>query len=459
MSATEPSPRDIAVWALADRRGNVSASLDRLLSRGSFARADRALASELALGACRRRATLAAVARAYLADPDRRLPGALNQILHVAIYQLLFLTRVPQFAAVDEAVKQAVRHRHRRQSGLVNGLLRTVARNVSEICTGPVPLATDVLPVGPGAYRTFTQPVFPDPQVDPAGYIAEAYSLPPALATRWIGRFGSLAKAAEPATHANCRPPLILRVNALRTTADAVLDGLAHEGVSARRHANGTSIVVDEHTDVRRLAAFRDGLVQPQDPSATAVVDQAVRPAAGMNVLDFCAAPGTKTTHMAEVMGNSGSITAVDVSVARLEAVEYNCRRLGVTIVRTVLAEQVGSLEAGSFDAVLADVPCSNTGVLARRVEARWRFDQANLAKLVADQRLLLAAAGQFVKPGGRLIYSTCSIEPEECGEVARDFAARHGRFKIIDEKLTLPAGAEDPVAWTDGGYYAVFRG
>jgi 16S rRNA (cytosine967-C5)-methyltransferase len=224
-------------------------------------------------------------------------------------------------------------------------------------------------------------------------------------------------------------------------------------------HANGSTIVLDRHTDVRQLAALRDGLIQPQDATASAVVAEAVRPRAGMEVLDFCAAPGTKTTHLAELMGNAGSITAVDTTAEKLTSIESNCRRLGATNVRTVLADQVGGLVPGGFDVALADVPCSNTGVLARRVEARWRFDEVALAKLVKDQRFLLAAAGQFVRPGGRLVYSTCSIEPEECGDLARGFARRSDRFKLTDERLTLPAGADDPTRWQDGGYYAVFQG
>ncbi len=454
-----PSPRDIAIWALTDSRGNVTASLERLLDRGELSIQDRALAHELALGTCRRRATLAAVQRAFLAQPDRRLPGALNEILSIGLYQLLFLTRVPDFAAVHEAVEQAIRHRHRRQSGMVNGLLRTVARNCSELQTGEIPLAADVLPVGPSSWRKFSKPVFPDPAVDSTGYLAAAFSLPEVLAARWIKQAGSLQQATAWATHANCRPPLILRVNAIRTTTDAALAALAAEGIQAGRHTNGESIVLEQHTDVRKLAAFRDGLVQPQDPTASAVVTGAVRPKAGEKILDFCAAPGTKTTHLAERMGNCGAITAVDVSSEKLTAIESNCRRLGVTIVQTILAERVGGLEPAGFDVVLADVPCSNTGVLARRVEARWRFDVAALDKLVSDQRFLLAAAGQFVRPGGRLVYSTCSLEPEENSQIAHAFTRRNDRFKLLDEKLTLPAGADDPATWHDGGYYAVFQG
>jgi 16S rRNA (cytosine967-C5)-methyltransferase len=459
MTDESPSPRDVAVWALMDRAGNVSANLERLLGRGDLATEDRALAHELAMGATRRRGTLAAVQRAYLAQPDRRLPGALNEILQIGLYQLLFLERVPDFAAVDEAVEQAIRHRHRRQSGLVNGLLRTVARGVSAIQTGPVPLAPDVLPVGPSAWRRFNRPVFPDPDADPRGYLAAAHSLPPVLAARWLEQAHSLEKATAWATHANCRPPLVLRVNALRTSAPAVLAGLEAEGVAARLHANGTSIVLDRHLDVRNLAAFREGLVQPQDATGSAVVAQAVQPRGGQEVLDFCAAPGTKTTHLAERMGNAGSITAVDTTAEKLLAIESNCRRLGATIVRTMLADQVGGMAPGNFDVALVDTPCSNTGVLARRVEARWRFDEVALAKLVKDQRFLLAAAGQFVRRGGRLVYSTCSIEPEECGDLARAFARRSDRFRLLSELLTLPAGADDPTRWYDGGYYAVFQG
>jgi 16S rRNA (cytosine967-C5)-methyltransferase len=184
----------------------------------------------------------------------------------------------------------------------------------------------------------------------------------------------------------------------------------------------------------------------------------AAEPKGGMKVLDFCAAPGTKTTHLAERMGNQGSIFAVDVSQERLRLIHENCRRLGVTIVSTQLAEQVGGLVPRSFDMVLADVPCSNTGVLSRRAEARWRFSEESLAALVKDQQFLAAAAAEFVAPGGRLIYSTCSMEPEECSGVIRRLVDRSGRLRLLREQLTLPAGADDATKWYDGGYHAVLQ-
>jgi len=449
------NPRDIAVWALGDRQGYVSMRLDNLLSRSGLSQQDQALARELALGTCRRRATLEALMRAFMQQPDKPLPGTLNEILLVAIYQMIFLDRVPDHAAVNEAVEQAIRHRHRRKSGMVNGVLRTIGRKVSQAVQGPVPLESNVIPVGPGTYRKIDRAVFPDPQKAPAAYLSAAYSLPLELIERWIGRLGSAQAACEIAMQANLRAPVIMRVNRLKGDIQTALDSLSADGVKAEAHENGQSVVLPQHRPLSSLKAFTEGLLQPQDPSATDVVP-AADPKCGMKVLDFCAAPGTKTTHLAERMHNTGSITAVDTTEEKLQRIKDNCRRMGVAIVETLLADAVGTLKPQSFDLVLADVPCSNTGVLARRAEARWRFDTDSLRKLARDQQQILLAASNFVKPGGKLVYSTCSIEPEECEEVTRWFLASGTGFKLLGEKITLPGGAADPTRWHDGGYWAV---
>jgi 16S rRNA (cytosine967-C5)-methyltransferase len=158
------------------------------------------------------------------------------------------------------------------------------------------------------------------------------------------------------------------------------------------------------------------------------------------------------------MMGNQGDILAVDVSEDKLMAVESNCRRLGINIVRTLPASKLASVPAASFDLVLTDVPCSNSGVFARRPEARWRFDEDCLPALVTQQQSLIATAAAFVRPGGRLVYSTCSIEPEECQDVAGWLTRRDQRMRLLREELTLPRGADDPTAWRDGGYFAVFE-
>ncbi len=456
MNEAQPSARDIAVRALCDRAGNVSAHLERLLGRSALPGTERDLARELALGSLRRRETLRSILDAFLAKPTKKLPGVLEEILLIALYQIVFLQRVPVFAAVNEAVNQAILFRHKRQSGLVNGVLRGVKRALSERLEGQVPLAADIIPVGPNCYRKLKRPVFPDPSSRPAEYLAKAFSLPLSLAERWQERFGSLEEVVSLATHANVRAPLILRVNRLRSSLEEVLASLAAADLEARPHENGCSVVLAERTNVANLEVFRNGWVQVQDPAAT-LVSQAAAPQAEMSVLDFCAAPGTKTTHLAELMDNRGSITAVDVSSEKIDRIESNCRRLGISIVTTCLAEEVGGLTPASFDLALVDVPCSNTGVLARRAEARWRFDPQKLGALTQDQRLLACTAGQFVRPGGRLIYSTCSIEPEECGEVVQDVVRKVRNLTLVREEMLLPAGAEEPTRWRDGGYLAIF--
>jgi len=453
------NPRDLAVQALRDRDGNVSARLDRLLAEARLGPVDRAFARELALGALRRRGTLRAVLERCLAFPMERLRrGAVVEIFDIALYQIFFLDRVPPFAAVNEAVEQAARFGHTKQSGLVNGVLRRLLRALGPFEQGRPPLEATVVAASLSQFRRCEHPLLPEPSRG-AEFLAAACSLPQELARRWLSRQGPLERAFALGMSVNERAPLVLRVNRLKASPDALLSRLAEAGVSALPHANGASVVLLESRNVTELPGFDEGWFQPQDATATAMgqvcaelglLDGAAR------VLDFCAAPGTKTTHLAELMGDAGTILALDVSTEKLAKIEDNCRRLGVTNVTTALAPSAGALSPGTFDLVLADVPCSNTGVLARRPEARWRFSESALAQLVRDQHELVSMAWRFVKPGGVFVYSTCSIEPEECGDVVARLT-RHHQGELLREHLTLPEST-DPAHWRDGGYHAVLR-
>lgn len=454
--ASPPRARDVALAALCDRGGNVTAHLNRLLSAEHLRPADAALARELAMGVVRRQRTLDALIAAFARGDSGRTPLWVRQILRLGVYQLLFLQRVPEFAAVNEAVEQVPRRRSGLR-GFVNAVLRGVSRAASAPQAGPVPFAPDVIPIAADAFRRLDRPVFADPAADAAGFLAGAFSLPDELAGRWLGAFGGLAGAARVALHANARPPLLLRVNLARASVAEVLGRLTDAGVAAAAHANGLSIVLRGHAELSGLAVFAEGLVQPQDAAATSVVAAPeVRPQ--MRVLDMCAAPGTKTTHLAERMHNSGEIVAVDVSAEKLARIEESCRRMGASIVRTVLAENIGPLVEDAFDLVLVDAPCSNTGVLARRAEARWRFSNANLAALARDQRDLLRLGAQFVRSGGALVYSTCSLEDEENAQVVRSVLSDEPTLRLLKQRQILPAGAGDPARWSDGGYCAILK-
>ena len=456
MSRPGPAARQIALAAICDRAGNVTAHLNRLLSPGEVPAQEAALARELALGVVRRRGTLDAVILAFQRGRAKGLPKRVRAVLRLGLYQLLFLDRVPAFAAVNEAVEQ-IGPRRRGMRAFVNAVLRNVARSLSAPQAGSPEAGRDVLPVARDCFRRFDRPVFADPATDAAGYLAGAYSLPKGLAVKWLTDLGPFDAVRRLACHANSRPPLILRVNALRGSVEEALAELRAGGVEVLRHANGLSVVLPEGADVRSLSVFTQGKVQPQDAAASSVIAEA-DVAAGMRVLDLCASPGTKTTHLAERMEDSGEVLAVDVTDEKLARVRENCDRMGVSIVRTLRAEQVGDLPQASFDLVLVDAPCSNTGVLARRPEARWRFSRRRLRALAADQRDLLGLALKLVRPGGTCVYATCSMETEENEEPARAAAHAEAGAKVFRDKRIHPSGWDDPAGWSDGGYFAVLR-
>lgn len=453
MKSSTPTARKIALQALSDRAGNFTAHLNRLLSENTLSAADAALARELTMGIVRRRNTLEKIIISFLSKRRRNLPEKVKRILMLGTYQLLFLERIPDFAAVDETVELIGKNASLR--GFVNAVLRNIARSVSPIMQGQPPIESDVLPITSKTYRRFDRTIFSNPDTNPLGYLSQAYSLPEELASRWLKSFGSLEKVIPIAIHSNSRPPMIVRVNSIKSDVKTVLDRLKEKAISAEPHENGISVVILDNVNLQELDIFTEGLIQPQDPTASEVITSAgIRP--GMRVLDLCAAPGTKTTHIAELMQNQGEIIATDVNEEKLRPIQENCQRMGINIVQTLLAEQIASLQPESFDFVLIDVPCSNTGVLARRPEARWRFSAKSLQKIIRDQHFLIELGANMLKRGGRCVYSTCSLEPEENERVIKKFLSKHPSFSLIKENKILPAGADEPTKWHDGGYLAI---
>ncbi len=210
------------------------------------------------------------------------------------------------------------------------------------------------------------------------------------------------------------------------------------------------------HVPVSEIAGFSEGLFTVQDP-AQVLPARMLSPKPGQRVLDMCAAPGGKTVQMAQMMEDRGVIIASDINVERLVKVDENCERLGITIVKTVIVDEV----SGDFDAILVDAPCSNTGVMARRCEVRLRINENAVKELARTQLQLLTKAGEMVKSGGRICYSTCSIMKDENSAVVERFLAENESFVLDSEKLTLPsiAKADDITSDHDGGYAAIIIG
>jgi len=344
------------------------------------------------------------------------LTVSIRNVLRLGAYQILFSDGVPDRAAVYESVELAKRVGHPGTARLVNAVLRKVVRERDRI-------------------------EYPDPEGDPAGYLAVLGSHPRWLAARWIARFGMKEASARCAAN-NRRRPVSLRVNRLKGTADALVARLAEAGFEGKPSDFVEGFVdVEEAQGLFETEAFRAGWFQVQDPSG-GLVGLLLDPQPGERVLDVCAAPGGKTTHAAELMGNVGEIVALDKHSRRVERIVENVRRLGIRIVRTVAMDAL-KYEDGGFDRVLVDVPCSGTGVFARRVDARWRLKEEDIGELIELQERLLEKGASLLRKGGRLVYATCSMEEEENEGVVARFLSRHRSFMLepASEMMPLPSG------------------
>jgi len=248
----------------------------------------------------------------------------------------------------------------------------------------------------------------------------------------------------------NSPAPVCLRVNRLRNTREEFLARLATAAISARPGEHADAVWLDERHAIQSIPGYYDGAFSVQDESAMNAATL-LAPLPGESILDLCAAPGGKTTHLAELMSNEGSIAAIDVDDRRARLIFENCFRLGITIVSAdAVSRDVANIPLGPFDAVLVDVPCSNTGVLGKRPEARFRLRPEDLTELPDMQRPLLAAALERTKPGGRVVYSTCSIEPEENRLLIDEVLKAYPNWRVERDRWHIPGQP------ADGGYQAL---
>lgn len=398
---------------------------------------DRRLATTLAFGVIRRRATLDALLRPYVQRPLFHIEPEVLDVLRLGAYQIAIMGGIPPHAAVHETVELVRFVQKPRAVGLVNGVLRRVAELVTDDVTDE--MWENTVPLdGTGNFRVLRQPILPDPRSNPIGYLAIGMSWPRWLAERWFEQFG-FEECVRLGFWFNAPPPLWLRVNALIYTRDQyhqlLPDASTGEAPQALRLTGGS---------VRDLPGYGEGAFAIQD-HASQLVAAALRPEPGWNVLDLCAAPGGKTTHIAELMGNQGRIVACDIEPRRLETVTTLAQRLGISIIETQLIGERDQPPAGPFDAALVDAPCSNTGVLGRRPEVRWRIQPQEFEYLIRLQKRLLQNAIDRVKPGGVIVYSTCSIERDENRGVVD---AVQG-VKIESDATAIPGQP------SDGGYLA----
>lgn len=386
---------------------------------------DRRFLTELVYGTVKAGDTLDYMIAKYLRDGKARIKPQIRELLRLGIYQIFFMDKVPASAACNTAVELAKKYGKRGADSFVNAVLRTAVRE-------------------------------PERSAIPAGRNARLLALreqhPFWMADRWVRLYG-YDRAEALCRCNNGSAPVSLRVNTLRVDRAGLLEKLAAAGAQARPSETvPDGIVVTSHGTLDALAPLREGLCQVQDESSM-LVAHVLGAVPGMTVIDACAAPGGKTTHIAQRMENRGKIHAFDVYEGKIARIENNARRLGIDIIEARLldAREIGARCAGTADRVLVDAPCSGFGVLRRKPDARWRRKPAELAALPKLQQEILAGAAAAVKPGGVLVYSTCTMASEENEGVVTHFLEAHPEF-VLER-----AGAFLPVQKTDAAMVRIF--
>jgi 16S rRNA (cytosine967-C5)-methyltransferase len=349
-----------------------------------------------------------------LTRPLEDLPISIRNTLRLGAYQLLFLDQIPAYAAVSESVRLARRHGHEGTAKLVNAVLRRVADREADVA---------------------------DEAMDPVDRIARLGSHPAWMVRRWMDRLG--LQETEALCRADNRvPPVILRHNRLKGSLQDLLDRL--RGVRVRPHPLQEGfLVVEEGGGLFRTPAFLEGWATVQDVSAGLAVCL-LDPRPGETVLDLCAAPGGKTGFIAEKMGDRGRVVALDRHAGRLRQLTENLQRLGLRCVETAISDDATPLPEWAFDRVLVDAPCSGLGVLARRPDVRWRRAASELREFARVQLELLSRGASAVRPGGLLVYSTCTTEPEENEGVVEAFLAARPDFEVEPARDCVGPGAAD---------------
>lgn len=437
--------RQVALLSLTEwesGRDKIDSILERRLAAARLDARDTALAQNLTYGVLRWKGQLDWVLDNYVKSGLRSLPHPIRNALRLGLYQIDFLDRIPPRAAVNESVSLAKLYGHKGTAGLVNAVLRNIL--------------------------TSLRPDFPDARRDPAANVSIVYSHPEVLVKRWIGRYG-LDATVILCEYNNQVPRLVARANGLRCSPGALGESLRHEGRESRPGRYfGECLELSQGGSVSDLESFKRGFMQIQDESTLAAV-RLLNPRPGEDVIDMCAAPGGKTTYAAELMEGEGTLRAFEISRRRAEMLASNVKRLGIANCEVLCGEATPDL-TGSADAVLVDAPCSGTGTLGRRADSRWKFEiearerpreeieelrrmhpRQIFAKQSARQLRLLSQAASLTRPGGRIVYSTCSLEPEENEDVVTRFLTKHPEFSLQDASEFVPE------MFVEGGFVRIY--
>ncbi|MGN8967396.1 16S rRNA (cytosine(967)-C(5))-methyltransferase RsmB [Intestinimonas sp. HCP28S3_D6] len=436
--------REVALLTLSacDRQGAWSdLSLKKNIRTAGLDSRDAALATRLCFGVLQNRLLLDFYIGKFSTVKPERMENKVLNALRLGAYQMAFLTRVPVSAAVNESVDLVKRHsKNSRSPGLVNGILRSMARNIDRLPTIP--------------------------EEDPVSYLSVRYSHPEWLVKTFLEALGPV-EAERLLALDNGEPPTVAQVNRLRGNTEEVLVSLREEGAQAELHPwLPDCLTLTGGGDLENLTAFREGRIYIQDAGARLAV-LAAEPKPGMAVLDACAAPGGKSFAVAIAMEDQGKLVSCDIHAHKKTLIDAGAKRLGITCLTSTV--QDGKAHRAeweeTFDLVIADVPCSGLGIIRKKPDIRYK-DPAPLSGLPVVQAAILENVSTYVKPGGVLLYCTCTLQTVENEDIVITFLERHPEYTLEGFALPGPVG-EVPegmvTLWpqrhgTDGFFFAKLR-
>jgi len=391
---------------------------------------DRAFLTELTYGVVRWRGKLDWMIRHFSNVSFEKIERDILNILRLGLYQIFLLTKIPSSAAVNESVELAKKIRGTGGGGFVNAILRSALRE-------------EEIP-------------YPDVDKDPALHISVVQSHPLWFVRRWVKEAG-VEETLKLCAFNNQIPPLALRTNTLKIDRENLIEKLRKKGLNPLACSfSEEGILLKDPPPISELPFLKEGLYAIQD-EASQLVTSILDPRLGETILDACAAPGGKTTHIAQRMKNEGEIYALDLSREKLDLIKRGCLRLGVKIVRPAKADAALSLpipKGVEFDGVLADVPCSGFGTLRRNPDLRWRRTEEDLGRLRELQSSILRNVSNYLKKGGVLVYSTCTVFREENEDVVEGFLDEHPEFRLGQMATVLP---ETCHPFMDRGYLKTY--
>ena len=386
--------------------------LKKQLSSSDLSSVDKGFATELVYGVVKNRTRLDYIISKYSKQKLKKISPWIINILRMGVYQIIFLDKIPSSAAVNESVKLAKRYGHQASSGFVNGVLRNVDRN------GDVEY-----PKGRDYYEVY-------------------YSHPKWLVDMLFDQYGDDAKGII--ENNNKVPVTTVRVNVLKTSAEDVTKSLGEKGVDVKKTEFENVLQIADYGDISKLPEYVGGLVTPQGTSSY-MAAYVLNPKENDVVMDLCSAPGGKTTAMAEISGDKAKIYAFDLYDHKIELIKNNCKRLGIKNADAKAWDSTKLMDefVGKADKILADVPCSGIGIIRKKPDIKWNKETEDFAEIIKIQKAILNNADKYLKNGGTLVYSTCTVNKMENEEVVNEFAKEYG-YKIDFLKTVLPGDEYD---------------